>query len=176
MAAKRKTKKVIQNVTADQAEEASRAFAEAQTQLEKIEAKMNEELNAVKAKYQADITDLKDSMDEPFEVLEVYAEEQKEKWGKKKSTDLLHCTIGFRTGQPKVAKEKGFSWDAIADLMNSDPMGIPFVRKTIEVDKAAILAEDDEVKLGELRTRFRVFVEQEETFYATVKKEEVALQ
>src|ERR1700726_4680120 len=102
----RTKKKVLFNVTLEQAQEASQQYTANETQLAKIEAKMNEEINTVKTKYQERITALKEGQEEPTRILNVYADEQKHNWGKKKSTELLHTVIGFRTGMPKLTKNK----------------------------------------------------------------------
>lgn len=172
--AKRVTKVVIANVTAEQAEQASHDYATGQTKLEKIEARMNEEINRVKAKYQDEITEVKESLEEPYETLEVFAKEQKDNWGKKKSVDLLHCSIGFRTGTPKVVKDKKFTWDAVLELMKKNKLFKPFIRVSEEIDKQSILAETNENTLTLLKKECYVDVDQDEKFFVTVKKEEVA--
>src|SRR5436190_18024426 len=117
---KRISKKSFKDVTLEQAQSASQQFVETRTSLDKIEAKMNEEINKVKAKYMDEVTELSEQLEEPQEILEVFAKEQKRNWGKKKSLELLHCIIGFRTGTPKVVKEKSFSWDAVLQLMKKN--------------------------------------------------------
>lgn len=171
---KRVSKKVIKDVSLEQAQQASNEFAKGQTQLEKIEAKMNEEINRVKEKYQEEITDIKEGMAEPQETLEVFAKEQKANWGKKKSHELLHTVIGFRTGTPKVVKDKKFTWEAVLELLKKKPKFESFIRTTEEINKEAILAEQDEKILEQLKTDCYIDIDQDEKFYVQVKKEEVA--
>lgn len=168
-------KKVIANVTLEQAQEASELFATTSTKLAKVEAKMNEEINRVKSKYQDEITELHETLEEPQEVLQVFADEQKSDWGKKKSMELLHCTIGFRTGTPKVDKSKKFTWDAVLELMKKNKLFKPFVRTKDEINKEAILAEKNEETLKLLKEECYVEIKQDESFYVEVKKEEVVL-
>jgi len=171
--AKRVSKTVIANVTVEQAQQASNEFATGQTRLEKIEARMNEEINKVKAKYQEEITEVKEGLEVPYETLEVFAKEQKTEWGKKKSMELLHCTIGFRTGTPKVVKDKKFTWDAVLELMKKNKLFKRFVRTTEEINKETILAENDELLLKQLKEECYVEVDQDEKFFVSVKKEEL---
>ncbi len=166
-------KKVIANVTLEQAQEASELFATTSTKLAKVEAKMNEEINRVKSKYQDEITELQEAREEPQEILQVFADEQKTEWGKKKSMELLHCTIGFRTGQPKVDKSKKFTWDAVLELMKKNKLFKPFVRTKDEINKEAILAEKNEETLKLLKDECYVEIKQDESFYVEVKKEEL---
>ena len=171
--AKRVSKKTYANVTLDQAQEASQMFAQTKNKLAKIEAKMNEEINKVKAKYADQVTDLSEELEEPAEILEVFAKEQKDSWGKKKSLELLHCIIGFRTGTPKVDKKKGFSWDAVLELMKKNALFSKFIRTTEEINKESILAEKDEKLLDKLESYCFVSIKQDEKFYVEPKVEEL---
>ena len=169
----RVSKKTFTNVTLEEAQQASNEFATGYNRLEKIEAKMNEEINKVKAKYQDDVTELKDQLSEPNSVLEAFAKEQKDNWGKKKSVELLHTIVGFRTGTPKVAKDKKFTWDAVLELMKKNRIFKTFIRTTEEINKESILAEKDEKILQSLKEECYIEVDQDEKFFVTVKKEDL---
>ncbi|RYF85794.1 MAG: hypothetical protein EOO03_12765 [Chitinophagaceae bacterium] len=167
-------KKVIQNVSLEQAQQASEFFATQHNTLSKIQAKLNEEINKVRSKYSEQITDLQESLEEPMEVLEVFAREQKENWGKKKSTELLHTIIGFRIGTPKVCKDKKFTWDAVTELIKKNKaLAKLFIRTKEELNKEAILATKDESVLGQLKEEAFVYIDQEECFYVEAKQEEI---
>lgn len=172
--AKRVSTKVISNVSIEDAQAASNEYASGQTKLEKIEARMNEEINKIKAKYLDEITDIKESIEEPYKILEVFAKEQKSEWGKRKSYDLLHSIIGFRTGTPKVVKDKKFTWDAVLELLKKNKLFKPFIRTTEEINKDAILQEKNEATLKTLKDECFIEVDQDEKFFIQVKKEEVA--
>jgi len=168
-------KKTITNVTLEAAQAASETFCHQQNHLNKIQAKMNDEIGKVRSRYQADITEIQESLVEPAEILEVFAKEQKESWGKRKSLELLHCTIGFRTGTPKVCKDKKFTWDAVLELVKkSKPLAKLFIRTKEELSKEAILATKNEALLNQLREEAFVWVDQEESFFVEAKQEEIA--
>jgi phage host-nuclease inhibitor protein Gam len=166
-------KKVIANVTLEQAQEASEQYTTKTTALSKLEAEMNAEINEVKSKYQDDITELMEALEDPTETLQVYATEQRANWGKKKSVQLLHTVIGFRSGNPKVDKKKSFTWDAITILVKKC---LPeFVRTKDELNKEAILAlKPTDKKLEKLKDQCFISIGQDETFYVEAKKEEVS--
>ncbi|MDP1810576.1 MAG: host-nuclease inhibitor Gam family protein [Sediminibacterium sp.] len=164
-------KKVISNVTLENAQEASASFATAAVKLDKIQAKMNDEINKVKSKYQDDITDLQESLSEPQYVLQVFADEQKESWGKRKSMELLHCTIGYRTGMPKVTKDKKFTWDGVTEIISK--LFPDLVRSKVELDKDAIIALSKEDGFKEIKEQCYIDVVQDESFYVEAKKEEL---
>ena len=164
-------KKIITGVTLDQAQEASELFALSQNKLAKIEAKMNEEINRIKSKYQDSITELTESQEEPKEILEVYAKENQGEWGKKKSMELLHCIIGFRTGTPKVVKDKKYTWELITEtVMKLFPN---LVRTKTELDKDAIIALSKEDGFKEIAEKCCIDVVQEESFFVQPKVEEL---
>lgn len=169
----REKKKVISGVTIEAANEAASSYAAAHVKLAKVEAKMNEEINRVKEKYMDEVTTLTDEKAEQFCVLESFATHQKSNWGKKKSLDMLHCIIGFRTATPSVTKNKKFTWDAVLTLMKKNKIFSKFVRTKEEVNKEAILAERNEAVLNQLKEECYISIEQAENFFVEPKVEEI---
>lgn len=167
----REKKKVLSNITLEQAQEASELYAQAQTKLSKLEAKMNEEINKVKSKYQDDITELEEQKKEPQELLYTYAGEQKDNWGKKKSFDLLHCIIGFRTGTPKLVTDKGWTLKAVTDT--AVKLYPNMVRTKAELDKEGIIAMRDTDGFDAMKKECHFDVVQDETVFVEVKKEDL---
>jgi phage host-nuclease inhibitor protein Gam len=168
------SKKVIQNVSLERAQDASESFAQTFNKLSKVQVKMNEEINRVRSKYQDEITELQEALEEPQEILEVFAKEQQTNWGKKKSMELLHTVIGFRTGTPKVCKSKKVTWEGVLDLVKKNKtLAKLFLRQTEELNKEAILSTKDESILGQLKEEAFVFIDQEEKFYVDAKEEVV---
>jgi len=166
-------KKVFKDVTLAQAQEASNTYAAKKNQLSQIEAEMNERLNDIKSEYADDINQLQSELEEPVAILQAYATEQIPEGSKKKSIDLLHSVIGFRTGTPKVNKSKSFTWDAVLELIKKNKMFKSFIRPKEEINKEAILAEKNKELLKALKEEAYVFIDQDETFYITPKVEEV---
>ena len=164
-------KKVISNVSIEQAQEASARYAEISNRLLKTEADINERINKVKDQYQDEITQLTNELGQYFEVLEVYAKEQKVNWGKRKSLELLHSIIGFRTGTHKVTKDKKFTWEGIVELVKEKFPTL--IRTKTELDKEAIIAIRDDEDFLKLKKSCYVDVVQDELFYVEPKKEEL---
>lgn len=167
----RQKKKVFTEVSLDAAQEASEQYAVASNKLAKMEAQMNEQINKVKSKFQDAITDLRESLEEPMELLQAYAVANQERWGNKKSLELLHCTIGFRTGMPKVTKSKGFTWDGITEIVTK--LFPNLVRTKTELDKDALIALRDEDGFKEIKESCFIDVVQDETFFVQPKVEEL---
>lgn len=169
----RTKKKVLANITLEEAQEASETFVANATKLARIEVKMNEEINRIKSKYTDEITALTNAQVHPTEVLNVFATEQQKNWGKKKSFELMHSIIGFRTGTPKVTKNKKYTWEGITDIVKE---AFPeLVRTKDELNKEAIIAlSKNEEEFSDVREQCFIDVIQEETFYVEEKKEAIS--
>lgn len=167
----REKRKIINNVDYEQAQEASARYAEVSARLSSIEAQMNERINSIKDEFQNEIIYLAREKEKQFEVLETYAKEQKDNWGKRKSLDLLHSIIGFRTGTPKVAKDKKFTWENVLELVKEKFPSL--VRVKCELDKEAIISMREDKAFLDLQKTCYVDVVQDETFFVEAKVQEL---
>lgn len=165
----RVSKKLVKVVSREEMEAAFAAYNERISQLQVLEGKMNTELTRVKEKYEARISQLQEERDEQFEVMQVWAEANDEQFAKRKSIDLTHGTIGFRTCPPKLVTRKGFKWGGVLELVKAAMPG--YVRTKEDLDKERLLADRETVDLKALGME----VAQDETFYVTPKLENVAL-
>ena len=159
--AKRVKKIIITGVTREAADEAFAKYAKADAESAKITADIELQCAKIREKYAGRLAEL---------------------FSKKKSLDMAHGVIGFRTGTPKLKTLKGFTWASALQLVKEFLPG--YVRKTEEVAKDKLLADRDmdvsvkdgagEVKLSQEMTRCGIQVVQDETFYVEPKKEETA--
>lgn len=170
----REKKRVINNVDYDQAQEASARYAEVSARLGFIEAQMNERINSIKDEFADEIIHLNREKERQFEMLEVYAKEQKDNWGRRKSLDLLHSVIGFRTGTPRVTKDKMFTWDNILDMVKERFPDL--IRVKCELDKEAIIAMRDDKEFLDVQKACYIDVEQSESFFVETKSLELQRQ
>ena len=170
----REKKRVINNVDYDQAQEASARYAEISARLGFLEAQINERINSIKDEFADEIIHLTREKERQFETLEVYAKEQKDNWGRRKSLDLLHSVIGFRTGTPRVTKDKMFTWDNILDMVKERFPSL--IRAKYELDKEAIIAMRDDKEFLEVQKACYIDVEQSESFYVEAKQLELMRQ
>ena len=170
--ATREKKKIISGVTTDQAQEASASYTTSYVAKMKIEAKMNEEINRIKDKYQDEITEHDEDMKEQFLVLEVYAGESKKDWGKAKSIELLHSKIGYRTGMPKLKLDKGFNWTSVTALLKE--YFSAYIRTVDEPNKEKLIADRETEGFDKVCKKAHVSVVQDETFFVEPKVEELA--
>lgn len=166
---KRTKKTVCSGITRDEAEKAFAEFASANAKVQSINAKMDQEMTKVREKYASELTELKETKDRNFEIIQTYATENKEElFAKRKSVESIHGIFGFRTGTPKLKTLKGFTWPAVVKLCEEF---LPnYVRTTSEVAKDKLLADRDKEEVNGLFGKVGVQVVQDETFYIEPKK------
>ncbi|HEV2483580.1 MAG TPA: host-nuclease inhibitor Gam family protein [Puia sp.] len=170
--ATRAKKILITSVSHEEAEQAMATFARCNTQLKLIEAKMEEEKQQVDNKFVGEISRLRSSMEEQLNLLQVYGQHSKDQW-KGKSLELVHGKIGFRTGNPKLVKDKKFTWDAVTELLKK---AFPaFVRTTYEINKEALISCREHKEFEAIRDACYVDVVQDESFYIEANTEELSV-
>lgn len=169
--AKRQKKTLILGITAEQANDAFAQYAKADAQINKINADVELQCAKIREKHADELTRLSDEREQAFDTLQAYAvENQAELFTKKKSLDMAHGTIGFRTGTPKLKTLNGFTWASALNLVREF---LPsFIRTTEEIAKDKLLADRDAEGMGEKMAQCGITVTQDETFYVEPKKEE----
>jgi phage host-nuclease inhibitor protein Gam len=180
--ATRQKKTLIQGITAEQANDAFAQYAKADAQIQKINADIELQCAKIREKKADELTRLDAEREEAFDTLQAYAvENQAELFTKKKSLEMAHGTIGFRTGTPKLKTLKGFTWASALNLVREF---LPsFIRTTEEIAKDKLLADRDSryyegaddtvgVPMMEQMAKCGISVVQDETFYVEPKKEE----
>lgn len=168
-----RTKKVLRsNITREDAEASFASFAKADAQQKEITAKMDVQITKIREKYSDSLNELQEQKDASFELLQNYAENNREEFGKKKSLEFQHGILGFRTGTPKLKTLKGFTWASVLGLLKVHLPG--YVRTIEEPAKDRLLADREEPETAQKFKDVGIFVDQDETFFVEPKKEEVA--
>ena len=139
--ATRKKKVITTGVSREAANEAFATYAKSDAQLQKINADIELQCAKYREKYAEKIATLSEEREQAFDTLQAFAtENQAELFAKKKSLEMAHGTIGFRTGNPKLKTLKGFTWASALELVKTFlPSG--YVRTTEEVAKDKLLAD-----------------------------------
>lgn len=127
--------------------------------LKKLDELFKEEIDAANAEIEA-----------LAEQLRVWAEANPGEFGERRSLELTHGLMGWRTGNPTLKTVAGFTWDRVLERLHNS-MGSRFVRIKEEVDKAGILAERETLGADVLKA-MGVKVVQEEPFFVEPKIEE----
>lgn len=176
---KREKKVIITGVTREAADEAFAVYAKAAAQSAKITADIELQCAKIREKYALRLAELDDEKTRAFDTLQAFAtENQAELFTKKKSLEMAHGVIGFRTGTPKLKTLKGFTWASALQLVKEFLPG--YVRQTEEIAKDKLLADrdvelhtpDEPIPMTECMMRCGIQVVQEEAFYVEPKKEE----
>lgn len=166
---KREKKPVMVCKTAEDAENVMAKYATADAKLQKINAIMDEQITAIRNKYADEITELKDEQEETLKNLHFFAETNADLFDKKKSMQMAHGVIGFRTGTPKLKTNPKFTWGAVTEQLKSY---LPqYIRITEEPAKDKLLADRDDEEVNKLFKKCGFSVVQDETFYVELKKE-----
>ncbi len=135
-------------------------------------AQMDHDLTDVRARFEPQITAYGQAIDGLMRDVQTWAEDYPEQFGKTKSIDLMHGTIGFRVGMPKLKLLSGWTWARVLDVLKAELMQI-FVRTKEEVDKEGIIAQRNELS-PETFKKMGVKVVQDEVFFVEPKREAVA--
>lgn len=161
----------MQGISQEQANEAFAQYAKADAQIAKINADIELQCAKLRERYADRLTALDADRTQAFDVLQAFAVENKaELFTKKKSLDMAHGTIGFRTGTPKLKTLKGFTWASALQLVREF---LPaFVRTTEEIAKDRLLADRDTEGMFDAMARCGITVVQDETFFVEPKSEE----
>ena len=171
----KRTKKIIHSgITSEQMEAAFAEYAAADAKLAKINAGMDEQFTRIREKYADDVSRLTETKDKNFEIVQAFAQENREElFAKKKSMDGAHGTFGFRTGTPKLKTLRGFTWASALNLIKAF---LPtYVRTIDEPAKDKLLADRELPEVFGNMKKCGIEVVQDETFFIELKKEEVPL-
>lgn len=169
--AKRTAKKVLSGVQKHEFYAALAEFAALSTKEQTITSKMDEQITKIREKYAEQLEKIKETKEEQFEIVQAYCKEQKlQLFTKQRSIDTIHGKVGFRTGTPKLKTLKGFTWEAVTNMLK---VVLPeYVRTIDEPAKDRLLADRDTAKVQEKLAEAGLFVDQDETFFVDLKKEE----
>ncbi|NBW10980.1 MAG: hypothetical protein EBR82_23410 [Caulobacteraceae bacterium] len=156
--------------TRAEAEAALREIAEATQSRNARQAELDARLTEVRAEYEAVLIALEKQISEKTGHLQVWAALNASEFPEgRKSLQLTHGVIGYRTSPPKLTLLKGQKWDGVLSLLIG-LFGGKYIRTKEEVAKDDILkaAQSGDLQDAQLR-QLRVAVTQEEAFYVETK-------
>jgi phage host-nuclease inhibitor protein Gam len=156
--------------TQDEAEAALGAYSLASNRLAKVAAEMNLKLTDVRQRYEAEMTELAETMKAEEKRLHAWADENPEAFGKSRSLRLLHGVLGYRTGNWAVRLLRGTT-AARAIALVKQVIGPGYVRTREELDKEAIIADRARYDARTL-AKCGLAIEQGEKFYIEPEKTE----
>ena len=125
---------------------------------------LDAELQTVRTKYQVDIAAAGEFIEAQTELVAEYVTQHPDLFPKdRKSIDLTHAVIGFRTGTPKVKLLKRWTVEAVIEALKAR-FAKRYIREVVEIDKERIIAARDVLTTEEL-AGCGLAITQTETFY-----------
>ena len=134
-------------------------------------ALMDLRLTEVRAEYETQLADAEQQKAALMEAARLWAEANPEEFGKTRSIEMLHGTMGWRLGNPALKLAGKTTWAKVLEALKRLRYR-KFIRTKEEVDKAAILARRKVIKPVTLAA-LGVKVEQDDEFFVEPKLTEV---
>lgn len=131
---------------------------------------MDAELTLVRAKYEADLPAIETEISDRLKLAQDYCDAHPDLFPRdRKSIEVMHAVVGYRTGTPKLKLLRGWTWDDVREKLEENRV-LRWLRQKIEVNKEAIL--NDESGSAEVLAVYGIKRVQDETFYVEPKLEE----
>lgn len=134
-------------------------------------AELEAEINEARSQYEPQITAYGAEINADFEAVNKWADANPSAFAARKSLELMHGTLGYRTGQPRLKLLSGWTWNRVLEMLAVNRL-TDYIRQKQEPDKERILAERDQLT-DDLMKRVGIKVVQDETFFIEPKREEV---
>ena len=166
---KRTKKKIVTPPAKSELTDIMKQFAEASSHIKALEAEEELQMLELRKAFEEKSRSLIEQRQTAIEKLEAFGlQNRDELFSQKRSLELMHGVIGFRTGTPKVSKPRALTWNKVIEALSEKQSA--FLRTKLEVDKDKILAHRmDEDLMTELN-EIGIQVVQEETFFITLKE------
>ena len=150
------------------AEAALGKLAELSYRRDMMVAQLDLELKVARENFEYHITAVTAEIDGHFESLNVWADGHPNEFGARKSIDMVHGQLGYRTGQPKLKLLRGWTWERVAAAVQQI---VPkYMRVKVELAKDALL-DDRDAFSKEQMADIGCSVVQDESFFVTPKQE-----
>jgi phage host-nuclease inhibitor protein Gam len=146
-------------------------IAALQLQLNERTARMDQDLTDIRAQYEGVLDHLAQEIQTRTALVEGWADSHPEEFPEgKKSIDIVHGSIGFRTDPPKVLPvRKRFTVKIIVSLLKKVAWGPKYIRQPDpQIDKEAIL-QDRKTLTEEQLAKVGLKIVQDESFYIDLK-------
>lgn len=152
-------------------------YARAALALEGAKVEMEARLQEAREEFEARLPVLKTAAEAAFKPLELWARRHPEQFAQRRSLELVHGRIGFRTGQPRVSLRRGTDEEALCRAMRLGGAA-EFVRERLEIDREAAIrafaaADADAAARQRVLSNWGVRVSQTERFFAEPREEAV---
>lgn len=136
-----------------------------------LKNRMDKELKAVRDRYDERLEQIAGEIELRTELCADYCGAHPDLFPKdRKSVDLVHAVIGFRSGTPKVKLLKGWKWAAVLAALKEHLAS--YVRAIEEPDKEKMIANRAHEGIAKMLARCGVEVANDESFFIEPKLED----
>ncbi|MBI4024817.1 MAG: host-nuclease inhibitor Gam family protein [Verrucomicrobia bacterium] len=135
-------------------------------------AEMDHKLKTVRENYEDRLAGIQQELDGNLALAQDWAEAHPSEFEKRKSIEMVHGVVGWRTGQHKAKPLSGWTWEKVLAAIGDIPhFAACYIRTIKEVNKEALISDRDIIPPEELR-KIGVRIFREETFFIEPKREE----
>lgn len=156
--------------TREQMEQCVGEIADLMIERDSLTVAMDARIKAVRDAYQERLADMEADIEAELALAAEWAEANRAAFGDRKSIEMVHGTVGFRTGNPTLKTLTGWTWNLVLERLAQLPSLIAYIRQKTEVDKEKLLA--DRETLGERLREIGCRVVQNESFFCEPKREQ----
>lgn len=139
----------------------------------RLKALLDEHINGLKDSYLPQISRCNEVVAARMPAALAWAEAHPEDFGRLRSIEILHGTIGWRTNTPSLKTLSGWTWDRVLDVVKKLPALTGYIRTREEMNRQALLNDRDALGTDGLRA-LGLKVVQEDEFYVEPKLTETA--
>jgi phage host-nuclease inhibitor protein Gam len=133
-----------------------------------LTAELDLKLKSVREEYEGKIDPLSKAIDSDFNALNVWADGHPNEFTTRKSIDMVHGQIGYRTCPPKLKLLRGWTWDRVAGGVQQ--IFPKYMRIKVEVNKESLLDDRDQYSKEQMAD-IGVSVVHDESFFVNPKQE-----
>lgn len=162
--------------TRAQAEQVLGDFALITLERNEQRIEMDRSLTAIREQYEVSITALQKQLEEKAALLNAWLDANPDELPKgRKSLELLHGVVGYRTGTPKLKTLLRKTWASVLDTIKAFGLAGQYLRVKEEPNKEALIADITSGALSEADAKkLGVRVDQEESFYIEPRLEDLS--
>lgn len=148
-------------------------YSKVTIQLTRKALELDAKINLLRKQYEVELTEMTEQCEAMFEDIQAWATLNQAEFETRKSLELIHGIIGFRTCPASVKQVGGVKVEHTIDMMKANPNYEAYLRTKTELDKDSILGAYGLKKEGLLADLAAVGlkIEQKENFFVELKKE-----
>ena len=148
-------------------EKAMTLYAKAKNNRTELNNRMEERLQAIRAKYVERINLFDEECDELSKEMLDYARQNRDALFCKgrKHIELSSGVIGYKQGRASLALCEGHTWASALEALQEERFGKEYIRIKYEIDKNRLLSDRDKPKTARLIDRIGLRISDEEQFY-----------